>query len=546
MKKTLLFIFALAASFALRAQEVMPEVWESRMPHQIHYTGTGIEKEFSYSASDKEMTLFENASGKIIWNKKFSQMAPKLRKIDELIPFWESKTVFLFDRKLGKDQIACIDLLTGEALWSTDKYQDISAYNVTYIAEEDCFALSQKKSLVYIKARTGEELWSTEKFRGVVGQYFVDGSEKTITMVNFVPSLLGALFTGFKNQIAKINLNNGEIIWENTYVGRAERKVVSREFLFNLNVSAGKVFLRMNGMQVYDYNTGAKLWSAAFDYTPDKIVGKPRGATSFGVYGAVAEPVIVGDVIYVLDMTSKRSQYVKKYDLHTGQLLWTSKEIKGGARAIPNMVVIDDKVLLQIGGMVEVQYHREFRQGDKIIKETAILFKQIKPFGVQAFSTTDGSMVWESERFKKGITNMITFDENVIVSSGKVLYSLDLQNGKEKYSSPVTKGRVGKAQLILPYQDNTIVVVGQKGVSTFDATSGNLLHSGKYKTSSLSSYVDNILVMKTPKSDIGVFDLNTCKYKKFNARKGASAILSDVGDYVYVYEKRTVTKLATR
>lgn len=545
MKKVLVFTFALLASVMLRAQEVMPKVWETRLSHQIHYTGTGLEGQISYAASDKEMSVIDNTSGKVLWDKKFSQIASKLRKIDELIPYWESKTIFLFDRKLGKDQIACIDLNTGEALWNTDKYQDIGEYNVTYIAEQDCFALSLKKSLVYIRARTGEELWSTAKFKGVVGQYHYDGGEKTLTMVNFVPSLLGALFTGFKNQIAKINVDNGEIIWENTYIGRAERKVISREFLFDLNVANDKVFLRMNGMQVYDYKTGAKLWSAAFDYTPEKVVKKPRGAQLFGVYGSVAEPVIDGDELYVLDMTSKKSQYVKKYDLHTGQLLWTSKEIKG-ARVIPKMEVFGGKVLLQIGGMVEVQYKRTYRSGDQIVTETAIVFQNVKPFGVQAFNTTDGGKAWESERFKKGITNMISFGENVIVSSGKALYSLELQTGKEKYTTPVSKGGVGKATLILPYKDNTIVVVGKKGISTFNATNGSLLHSGKYKTSSLEDVVDNILVMKTPKSDIGVFDINTCKYKKFNARKGAVTSLSTTGDYVYVYEKRTVTKLAAK
>lgn len=257
------------------------------------------------------------------------------------------------------------------------------------------------------------------------------------------------------------------------------------------------------------------------------------------------EPVIDGDELYVLDMTSKKSQYVKKYDLHTGQLLWTSKEIKG-ARVIPKMEVFGGKVLLQIGGMVEVQYKRTYRSGDQIVTETAIVFQNVKPFGVQAFNTTDGGKAWESERFKKGITNMISFGENVIVSSGKALYSLELQTGKEKYTTPVSKGGVGKATLILPYKDNTIVVVGKKGISTFNATNGSLLHSGKYKTSSLEDVVDNILVMKTPKSDIGVFDINTCKYKKFNARKGAVTSLSTTGDYVYVYEKRTVTKLAAK
>lgn len=544
MKKLLTFATLLIFAFVAKAQEDMSIVWETKLGHQILHSGTSLEGEHSYAASDKEISLFDNKTGKVIWEKKFGDIAPKLNKIDELIPFWDSNTIFLFDRKIGKDQIACMDLESGKVLWTTDKYQDVSDESVTYIGEEDCFAIALKKELVYIRARTGEELWNTEKFRGVVGQYYFDGSEHSLTMVNFVPTLLGALFSGLKNQIAKIDLKTGQILWENTYIGRAERKVISREFMYDLSVANDKVFLRLNGMQVYDYKTGAKVWSAAFDFTPEHIVGKPMGAKAFGVYGAVADPVIEGQDVYVLDMQSRSKQYVKKYDLNTGKLLWTSPEIKD-AKAIPGMSVIGGKVLLQIGGIVEKQYMKITRTADQVITEYVVDFENVNPCGIQALDSNTGKLIWESERFRKGITNMITFGENVVVCSGKALYSLDLATGTEKYESPVTKGGVGLATQIQPFKDDVIVVVGEKGVSTFNANNGDLINSGKYRTSTLEDRVGNILVMKTDKADIGTFDLNTCKYKDFKARTGALTTLSRDGNFVYVYEKKVVTKLNT-
>jgi outer membrane protein assembly factor BamB len=544
MRKLVTLAVLLLSVVWVKAQEDMSMVWETKLGHQILFAGTSLEGEHSYAASEKEMTVFDNNNGKTIWSKSFGEIAPKLRKIDELIPFWASSTIFLFDRKMGKDQIACISLETGKSLWTTDKYQDLDENSITYIEEEDCFAITLKKELVYIRAQTGEELWSTEKFKGVVGQYHYSGSDHTLTMVNFVPGTLAALFTGFKNQIAKIDLKTGEILWENTYVGRAERKVISKQFVFNLSVKEDKVFLRLNGMQVYDYKTGAKLWSAAYDFTPERVVGKPLGVKVFGVYGAVADPIIDGQDIYVLDMVSRSKQYVKKYDLNTGKLLWTSPEIKD-AKAIPGMNVIDGKILLQIGGIVEKQFTRTRRSGDQIITENIIEFENVNPCGIQAFNATDGSLIWESERFRKGITNMISFGGNTIVCSGKELYSLDIATGKEKYEVPVSKGGVGLATQIRPFKDNVIVVVGEKGVSTFNASSGDLMNSGKYRNSSLEDCVDNIMVMKTDKADIGTFDLNTCKYKDFKARTGAITTLSRDGNFVYVYEKKVVTKLRT-
>jgi outer membrane protein assembly factor BamB len=544
MKKlTFLAVFLLSVIW-VKAQEDMTTIWETKLGHQIIHAGTSLEGEHSYAASDKEMSLFDNKSGKVIWEKSFSEMAPKLRKIDELIPFWASSTVFLFDRKLGKDQIACIDLETGTSLWTTDKYQDVDESSITYIDEEDCFAIALKKELVYIRARSGEELWSTEKFKGVVGQYYFNGTDHTLTMVNFKPTALEALFSGFKNQITKIDLKNGEILWENTYIGLAEKKVISRQPLYNLSVSDNKVFLRLNGMQVYDYKTGAKIWSAAYDFTPERVVGKPIGAKAFGVYGAVADPVIDGQDIYVLDMQSRSKQYVKKYDLNTGKLLWTSPEIKD-AKAIPGLRIVDGKVLLQIGGVVEKQYLKTVRTADQVYTVAVVEFDNVNPCGIQALDASSGKLIWESERFRKGITNMISFNGNTIVSSGKALYSLDIATGKEKFEVPVSKGGVGLATQIQPYKDNVIVVVGEKGVSTFNANSGELINSGKYRTSSLEDRVDNILVMKTDKADIGTFDLNTCVYKDFKARTGALTTLSRDGNYVYVYEKKVVTKLST-
>ncbi len=159
------------------------------------------------------------------------------------------------------------------------------------------------------------------------------------------------------------------------------------------------------------------------------------GAKVFGVYGAVADPVIDGEDIYILDMQSRSKQYVKKYDLNTGKLLWTSPEIKD-AKAIPGLKVVEGKVLLQVGGVVEKQYIKIHRTADQVITERVIEFENVNPCGIQALNASDGKLVWESERFRKGITNMISFNGNTIVCSGKALYSLDIATGKEKYEVP--------------------------------------------------------------------------------------------------------------
>jgi hypothetical protein len=57
----------------------------------------------------------------------------------------------------------------------------------------------------------------------------------------------------------------------------------------------------------------------------------------------------------VLDLENKRNQFLKKYELKSGKMVWRSAEIKE-ARAIPGIYVVGDRVILQVGGMVELQY----------------------------------------------------------------------------------------------------------------------------------------------------------------------------------------------
>jgi hypothetical protein len=536
---------------ALYAQSDMPVIWENKLDHKIEFTGTGTEgRGYSYAATDKEITVFSNVNGSVRWTARFKDLAPKLSKIDELIPFWESDCLFLFDRKMGKDQIAVVDMASGKLLWSTNVYQNLVEESIVYIPEMDGFAISLKDKLVWVIAKTGEERWSTDKFKGSVGKYVITPDAKLV-MVNFVPDGLGALLTGFKNQIVKIDLVTGNIAWENTYIGRAERKVISKEFLYDLSIVDDKVFLRMNGMQVYDMNTGANVYSAAFDFTPDgKIVGKPAGTKKFGVYHTVADPVIVGDDLYVLDMSSTKSQYLKKYDKNSGKLLWTSAEIKGGAKAIPAMYVVGDKVLLQIGGNVEAQAYIYKRESDgqggwTITEEWRIWRQNVKPNGIQAFNTSDGSFVWESERFKKGITNAVVDGDKFVVCSGKELYSMDVATGAEKFVVPVAKGGVGNADQIMTYKD-AVVVIGDKGVSTFNMSTGEPIAMGKYKKADLEDVEGDRMILKTAGADIACFDLDDCTYKQFKARNGAITSMSTDGNFVYVYEKKNVTKVGTR
>ncbi len=560
MKKAVI-MFVMACVFTSAwAQDEMSEIYKKEIDHSFDNTANGNEDDNSYSfaSSGKEITVFNNKSGEILWNKKYSEISSELRKVDDIISMWGSKVIFVFDRKMGKDKMACIDATTGSLLWISSNFQNVEEDNIIYIKELNAFAVTTKESLTMVKARTGDEIWKTDKFKGIVGDY-VYMPDGNLTMINMKATVLASIFSGFKNQIVKINSKNGDVIWDQTYRGVAEKKILTRERLVKLRIEENKVFLYMNGIQAFDYADGKPLWAAVYDQTPSDVVKnkKPMGATKFGAYGVVAQPVVVGNYVYVLDLVNKRNQYLKKYELKTGKLVWQSAEIKD-ARAIPGLAVVDDKVVLQVGGQVELQYETKKRdpQGNVTIEQT-VEMENVEPYNVQCFNAITGEQLWESEKMKKGLTNMFLFGNNIMICSGKALYSMDVATGKENYEKPLKEDNIGEADLILDYKDQ-VVILGEKGVSTRKKSDGSLTASSKFKRSTPISrngryiYGESTLVLATPKSDYAVYDLNTVKYKSFDARKGATAYLSDDGLALYVFEsggmirKSKITKLSAK
>jgi hypothetical protein len=109
----------------------------------------------------------------------------------------------------------------------------------------------------------------------------------------------------------------------------------------------------------------------------------------------------------------------------------------------------------------------------------------------------------------------------------------------------VAKGGVGNADQIMVYKD-MVVVIGDKGVSTFNTKTGEPVAMGKYKKADLEDHEGDRMILKTEGADIACFDLDDCTFKQFKARMGAITSMSTDGSFVYVYEKKNVTKVGTR
>ncbi|MBK6369072.1 MAG: hypothetical protein IPF64_04385 [Flavobacteriales bacterium] len=106
--KRLLVPACVLLAIGLHAQDDMPVIFETKLDHRIDHTGTGTEgRGYSYAASEKEITVFNNKTGAVQWTGRFKDLTPKLNKVDELTPFWGKQRTLLIrsqDRK-GPDRL---------------------------------------------------------------------------------------------------------------------------------------------------------------------------------------------------------------------------------------------------------------------------------------------------------------------------------------------------------------------------------------------------------------------------------------------------------
>jgi len=506
---------------------------------------------------------------------------------------WKDKGgyLFLFDaRKLGTDRVAVLDLATGKELWNSEQYQDLipkdakgmegtdqgELETVKYITELDAFMISQKNSVIMVKADTGEKIWETNRFKGGVGKYIYDAAKKEIIMINYKPTGWGALFAGFKNQLVRINAVNGDVLWDATFVGVIEKELVTRRAIVDLWIKGDKVVMYMDGLTVYDYKTGQKIWNVNYD---NDINGANGGLFSGGkrskIYRAIADPLFTEDAVYLVILGGRdRTKYVEKHDLNSGKLLWASEKITG-AFCMPNIYKSNDKILVQVGGKVQVQEFRlEQSSGSAGLGAAMALggfggggggAKTWVPYiywdyknqknSVLCLDDKTGQTAWRSERFDKRITDFILDDnKTVFVGDGDEFYSYDIASGKQLFDVKHNDAKVGKAADVIDFNDK-VVVLSEKGLAAYNKKDGTRAYaSEKIKGIDYFYHIgDNYFLrdQRNSKNIIYGIDMTNgetkgsvqSKGKGGSPKYGDGIDITDDGEYIFAFKGRKVEKI---
>jgi hypothetical protein len=541
-------------------------VWESEFANKANRISmVNSEGTYILGTDDNSATTLD-ADGKQLWEGDYKKITTNKTNSSEYQYYIKSKDggyLFLFDsRKLGTDRVAVIDVKTGKEMWNTENYQNLLSKDggpvetVNYINELDAFMIAQKDGLNMVKAKTGEKIWETKLFKGSIGKYVYNRSKNEIVMINYKPTALAALFSGFKNQLVKINAANGEILWDATFRGAIEKKLITREALVNLDIIGDKVYLWLDGLQCFNLDNGQKVWEVDYENDMSKSSGFLGNKTKKGIYGTLADPIFTKDAVYIVIFANRsRTKYVEKHDLETGKLLWASEKI-AGAFSMPRIYRTNDRVMVQVGGKVEVQEIVTRRTTSGTETEYKIYTDYIaQKNGILSLDDKTGQTVWRSEKFDKRITDMIIHeDKTVFVGDGDEFYSYDIESGKQLFDVKHNDARVGKATDVIDFDDN-VVVLSERGLASYKKADGKR----NYATDKLPD-VDFFYEIggnyflrnqKNSKNVIYGVDMTNgdikgkveSKGKGGSDRYGDGIDISDDGEFIFAFKGKKVEKI---
>jgi hypothetical protein len=548
-------------------------VWESEFENKASFLSLANGDGTVILATDDNSASVLNGEGKPVWNGDYKKITTNKTNNSEyqFAIFKENGGgyLFLFDsRSMGTDRVACIDMASGKELWNSEQYQNLiqkgakslegsdqgELETVKYISELDAFLISQKASVILVKANTGEKIWETNRFKGGVGKYVYDAKRNEIIMVNFKPTALGSLFAGFKNQLVRINAVNGEVLWDATFTGAVEKELVTRRAIIDLWVKDDKVFIYLNGLMAYDYKTGQKLWESVYETDMDKSGGISLfgGGSQKKIYRTIADPLFTKEAVYIVILgTRDRTKYVEKHDMQSGKLLWASEKITG-ALSMPNIYKAGNRVLVQVGGKVQIQEIRTTKDGTYYSVYWA--YRDQKN-GVLSLDDANGTTAWRSEKFDKRITDLIIDeDKSVFVGDGDEFYGYDIASGKQLFDVKHNDAKVGRATDVIDFEDK-VVVLSEKGLAAYNKKDGSRAYaSEKIKGVDYFYHIgDNYFLrdQRNSKNIIYGIDMTNGETKGSVESKGKGGsplygngidITTD-GEYIFAFKGKKVEKI---
>ncbi len=554
-----LFSATIILCWSLQAfsQSTFKQVWESKFENEGNFLKSSSEDgNFVIGSTKKDACVLNGADGSTLWCGTFLGLA-QTKNAEEQQVLYDAGLLFLINKQSGNDELVCMELKSGKKLWSSLDYNGLSLGSLIFIKDLKMLAIKIDKGLVMVDMYTGKEKWVIADWTGAISRWVYLAGRKQLLLMNYSVNSITALAKGMKNQIMLVDANTGEKIWETTYKGVVEvKRFANRTFtvakwigtgvekgmgsaniLVDIYVKGDKVFLEMNGLTVIDLNTGEQIWKVNYD------VSLNRGlAGNAQLYNAVADPLVVGDYVYIADFGKSRNKSLKKYELASGTLIWET-EIDGRKVIIPKLYNANGVVLAQIGGYVNLQGERREQIGNTSYLRQYSEWKWQGPFGLKGFDEKTGKMLWETDKWDDRISNVVAIDKKIFAADKTAIYGLDPLTGTVLFTTPTKGTKTGGALFAFPDNDK-IILLSENGISGYQRDNGSLAFAFKSNDVRVNSseFYGKKFFLATD-DEITQVDIGTGAVKgKYEYEKSTKYKITDEGDFLTTMSAKKVVK----
>lgn len=504
----------------LHAQATFPVVWESKFDNEADYLKyTTMDGKYVIGTTKQDVCVLDGTTGKKIWMKTYLELTGNKKAKDQEVNE-DAGVIMMISTQTGNDKLFCVDLQTGNKVWENTNYNGIQLSDVIYVKETKTFVVVLDKGLVFIDALTGVEKGTVEGIRGVPGRWVYLPEKKQFIILCYQVNGLKAIADGLQNTILCIDADQMKVVWKTKFTGVVEIKryavntfsvfswaavgvskgIGSSNILVDMYSYKDRLIVVFGGLKVYDINSGNLQWQVEYD------VSLNRGlAGSTQMYGAVADPYFTDQFVYVAAFEKGRDKSIRKYDMANGKLIWETP-IDGRKVIIPNLLLVDGKLVLQIGGYVNIQGSQTGQYGTTYFSK----WEWQGPFGLKAFDESTGKLMWQTEKFDDRITNIMQIGNNLYVADKTHLYSVNLQTGANNFEVETKPAKVGEPCFVFSNQ-NDICLFTENGIIAY-TPDGKFKYAYKIKDLNIDGSVQygNTYYLK---NEDGLFavDLNTGK-----------------------------------
>ena len=338
---------------------------------------------------------------------------PWSTKLDGAVRFYQRTEVGVLVVGTEKSLYG-LDGETGDVLWRR-KDARLDETDVAEVPGTDVLLITLegggKTRLEAADVMTGDALWRSDKVRGAVMQTAFDPAPGLLAAV-FVRDAKGKPRAGFKRkpELHVFEMATGEELWKRELESEVEMMPVAwgedgdKDVPYTLDnyrppaFLDGRLYLFYEGLTSLDARTGKERRREKFRVNEDGL--------------ALTESDPVADEGFVYISGRGRVRAVSRAD---GEVAWESKDLG----LTPEMILADGVLYVRTGG----QFTR-LSDGETVTRG---------PFGISALDPRTGKTLWRYKGADKGVTNMALPDaRTAAVADRDDLILLDASTGKPR------------------------------------------------------------------------------------------------------------------